>query len=206
MMSIAKGKLAHWDVQNEYIHGHYYEETLHDPSVSMNAFKLARPLDPVPKLYLNDFQAVTTGASTEDYHDLAVRFIAAGTGIQGLGIQGHTKAYVKPDPTMMWKRIDRLAETGLELFMTEFDVAWEDDEERADWFEDAIRAFFAHPDLSGIILWDFWDLSMREPFKHLVSGEKLKSQSWKRNGEQIVVEDGVAKCKVYNGRDSVAAL
>nr|KAG5703688.1 hypothetical protein BaRGS_022977 [Batillaria attramentaria] len=112
MMNLAKGKLAQWDVQNEFIHGHYYEEKLHDPNVTINAFKLARSLDPVPKLYLNDFQSVTTGASTE-------------------------------------KRLDRLAETGLELFMTEFDLGWDDDLERADWYEDTIRAFFAHPGLSG---------------------------------------------------------
>lgn len=174
MVNIARGKLEQWDVQNEYLYGHYYEEKMKDPNVTINAFKLARALDRTTKLYLNDFQAVTTGANTEDFHDLAMRMLEAGTGLQGLGIQGHTKLYTKPDPTMMWKRLDRLAQTGLELFMTEFDVTWPDYVVRADWLEDAIRAFFAHPHLSGVILWGFWDEKFLEPNKHLVSGDNLE--------------------------------
>ncbi|XP_025077976.1 uncharacterized protein LOC112554421 [Pomacea canaliculata] len=172
--NITRGRLAHWDVQNEFLHGQYYEETLQDPNVTMEMFKLVKRLDPVPKLYLNDFQAVTVGGNTEAYHDLAEDFKAAGTGIQGLGIQGHTKDFVKPDPTMIWRRLDKLAETGLELFMTEFDLGWPDEVVRADWLEDAIRAFFAHPGLSGVILWDIWDLRQRYPDKGLLTGQELK--------------------------------
>ena len=58
-------RVEHWDVQNELLHGHWYEETLKDPHVSENMFKMARPLDPYPKLYLNDYTAVNSGASTE---------------------------------------------------------------------------------------------------------------------------------------------
>ncbi|KAK7444111.1 hypothetical protein BaRGS_00040427, partial [Batillaria attramentaria] len=174
IMGLAEGKLAHWDVQNEYISEQYYEEKLRDPNVTIEVFKLARQQDPVPKLYLNDFQAVTTGANTEDYHDLAMRFKAAGTGIQGLGIQGHTKDYVKPNPTMIWSRLDRLAETGLELFMSEFDIPLHDEITRADWFEDTIRAMFAHPGLSGIILWGFWNERQCYPNQYLVYGPDLE--------------------------------
>ena len=54
--------------------------------------------------------------------------------------------------------------------MTEFDLGWPDDVERADWFEDAIRAFFAHPKLGGVILWGFWNQSMKYQDHELVSG------------------------------------
>ncbi|XP_025078468.1 uncharacterized protein LOC112554711 [Pomacea canaliculata] len=174
MTNITRGKLAHWDVQNELLHEQYYEETLQDPNITMEMFKLVKRLDPVPKLYLNDFQAVTIGGKTEAYHDLAEDFKRAGTGIQGLGIQGHTKDFIKPDPTMIWRRLDRLAQTGLELFMTEFDLGWHDDVVRADWLEDAIRAFFAHPGLSGLIFWDIWDDKQRFHDKGLISGPDLQ--------------------------------
>lgn len=72
------------------------------------------------------------------------------------------------------RRLDKLAETGLELFMTEFDLGWPDEVVRADWLEDAIRAFFAHPGLSGVILWDIWDLRQRYPDKGLLTGPELK--------------------------------
>ena len=54
--------------------------------------------------------------------------------------------------------------------MTEFDLGWPDDVERADWFEDAIRAFFAHHKLGGVILWGFWNQSMKYQDHELVSG------------------------------------
>ena len=70
----------------------------------------------------------------------------------------------------MQKRIDRLAETGLDLMMTEFDIGWPDVVERADWFEDAVRAFFGHPKMTGMILWGFHNDSMKDPDHELVTG------------------------------------
>ena len=70
----------------------------------------------------------------------------------------------------MQRRIDRLAETGLEIMMTEYDLGWHDELERADWFEDSIRAFFGHPRLSGVVLWGFWNQTMETRDHELVSG------------------------------------
>ena len=54
--------------------------------------------------------------------------------------------------------------------MTEFDIGWPDKVQRADWFEDAIRAFFGHPKMRGMILWGFWDGAMRDSDHELVTG------------------------------------
>jgi endo-1,4-beta-xylanase len=72
------------------------------------------------------------------------------------------------------RRLDRLSTLGLELFITEFDVGWDDDVVRADWFEDAVRAYFAHPGLSGLILWGFWRERQRYKNEYLIYGEDLK--------------------------------
>ena len=71
---------------------------------------------------------------------------------------------------MLQRRIDRLAKTRMELMMTEFDIGWPDEVERADWFEDSIRAFFGHHKLSGVILWGFWNESMKDQDHELVTG------------------------------------
>lgn len=72
--------------------------------------------------------------------------------------------------------------TQLELFITEFDVLTPNDVERADWLEDAYRAFFAHPSLSGVIMWGFWDLDRRESEnKDLVRGVNLTVRAWVGN-------------------------
>ena len=40
--------------------------------------------------------------SVQQYYDLAMEYLNEGIPLDGLGIQGHTKDYVKPDPTAMW--------------------------------------------------------------------------------------------------------
>ncbi|XP_076444115.1 uncharacterized protein LOC143282381 [Babylonia areolata] len=170
VMSTAKGLVAQWDVQNEHITEHYYEEKTGDADLTKKMFRWAEATGDTGKRYLNDFQCVTSGAQTEQMYDLVKEYLAEGVPIEGIGIQGHTKEYVKPDPTSMWRRLDRLGELNIPVMMTEFDLGWHDALERADWFEDAIRAFFAHPTLHGVILWDLWNHTMRYQNKGLVVG------------------------------------
>lgn len=42
--------------------------------------------------------------------------------------------------------------------MTEFDLAWPDVVQRADWHEDAMRVFYAHPGLHGAAIWSLLDV------------------------------------------------
>ncbi|XP_076465389.1 uncharacterized protein LOC143297101 [Babylonia areolata] len=179
MINLGRGKLQHWDLQNEHIAGHYYEETLNDPGITKELHVYARSLNDSAALYMNEFQCITSGAQTEQYHDIAMEFLNEGIPLDGLGIQGHTKDFVRPGPTAMWRRIDRLAETGLQIMMTEFDLGWPDKIERADWFEDAIRAFYGHPAMSGVILWDFWNETIAADHE-LVEGLELNEvgQRW----------------------------
>ena len=41
-------------------------------------------------------------SSVQQYYDLAMEYLNEGIPLDGLGIQGHTKDYIKPDPTAMW--------------------------------------------------------------------------------------------------------
>ena len=41
-------------------------------------------------------------SSVQQYYDLAMEYLKEGIPLDGLGIQGHTKDYVKPGPTAMW--------------------------------------------------------------------------------------------------------
>ena len=62
----------------------------------------------------------------------------------------------------------------LDVMVTEFDLGHDDDVIRADWFEDTMRGFFAHPVLRGIILWGFWNNRMRYENKYLAYGPRFK--------------------------------
>ena len=41
-------------------------------------------------------------SAVQQYYELAKEYLDEGVPLDGLGIQGHTKDFVKPDPTAMW--------------------------------------------------------------------------------------------------------
>lgn len=57
-------RLEHWDVNNELLHGQIYEDITGDPNYTQDIFRLVHQLDPGPKLFLNDYNVVSSGAST----------------------------------------------------------------------------------------------------------------------------------------------
>ena len=57
-------RLEHWDVNNENLHGQWYQDRLHDPSYNLELFREAHHADPHVKLFLNDYNVVAAGAST----------------------------------------------------------------------------------------------------------------------------------------------
>ncbi|KAK7492630.1 hypothetical protein BaRGS_00016109 [Batillaria attramentaria] len=67
IVNVSLGKLAHWDVQNEHIYSHYLEERLGPAyaNLTKDFFRSVKELDPVTKLYYNDFTGVTSGSHTQ---------------------------------------------------------------------------------------------------------------------------------------------
>ncbi|XP_025077722.1 uncharacterized protein LOC112554242 isoform X2 [Pomacea canaliculata] len=173
MCNITRGKLEHIDVQNEHTHGLYYEQKLQDKNITKNFYRKMRACDNTTKLFFNDYQAIDIGPSTEEYYQLMKEYLAEGVPVHGLGVQGHTKLYMIPDPTMMWRRADRLGMLGIDIVMSEFDVQTKDPVQRADWVENVMRACFSHPAITGIVYWSFWDLDAAEPDKELIKGNSL---------------------------------
>ena len=58
-------RLVQWDIQNEHMAGHYYEERLQNENITKSFYVRARNLDSETKLYLNEYQCITSGAQTE---------------------------------------------------------------------------------------------------------------------------------------------
>ncbi|XP_046546463.1 endo-1,4-beta-xylanase 3-like [Haliotis rubra] len=169
-----KGKLKHWDVNNELLHGHWFEEQTGDKFFSHKIFAKLHQADPSVKLFLNDFNVVARGTSTSAYVDQAREFKSANVGVYGLGVQSHFTPYKAPDPTLIKRRLDMLATTGLPLWVTELDVVASDDNTRANWYDTALRMLFSHPGVEGIILWGFWDVHhWRGPDAALVNGPQF---------------------------------
>ena len=67
-----------------------------------------------------------------------------------------------------------LSATGLPIWITELDIKEEDENKRADIFENILRAVFSHPAVHGVILWTFWDKhSWRGNHTSLFDGENF---------------------------------
>ncbi|XP_070202671.1 anti-sigma-I factor RsgI6-like isoform X2 [Littorina saxatilis] len=164
-MNVTRGLLEHWDVNNENIHGHWYEQQLHDPDYNLEVFRIAHNADPTMKLFLNDYGK---------YLAQAKQVKAANLGLFGIGVQCHFRHEADPDPDAIKQRLDTLAQAGLPIWVTELDVSVHDQDTRADFLERALRAVYGHPAVEGILLWGFWDVRhWRGPNSALVKGDNL---------------------------------
>ena len=47
--------MEHWDVNNENLHGDWYEQALNDPDVTPQMFEDVNAIDSDVKLFLNEF-------------------------------------------------------------------------------------------------------------------------------------------------------
>ncbi|CAL1542280.1 unnamed protein product [Lymnaea stagnalis] len=157
MMNITKGKLAHWDIYNEDLHGHFYESKLNDDSFSQHLYRAVHAADPAPKLFLNDYNVVAQGISTRAYLYQINRFKAANLGLAGVGVQSHFTNYAEPDMTLVKNRLDVLGSSGLPIWGTELDLAAHDETTRATWYENILRMYFSHKSVEGVLFWGFWD-------------------------------------------------
>ncbi|XP_046331187.2 endo-1,4-beta-xylanase 3-like [Haliotis rufescens] len=170
MTGITKGQLGHWDVNNELLHGQLYEEKTGDAQYSEKIYDMVHKADPVPKLFLNDYEVVAVGAVTDAYVAQAKEFKKANVGLGGLGLQSHFRDYTPPDPTLLKRRLDNLGSVGLPLWITEMDLVHHDENVRADWYDWALRTYFSHPAVEGVIFWGFWDHQMKSPYAALING------------------------------------
>nr|KAG5708687.1 hypothetical protein BaRGS_034904 [Batillaria attramentaria] len=163
--NLTNGQLAHWDVNNENLHGQWYQETLHDPNYDIELFREAHKFAPHAKLFLNDFNVVAFGGATDEYRQNAMKLKNANAGLYGIGVQSHFHDEEDPDPTLIKYRLDQLAQTGLSIWVTELDVTTADENKKADFYEHALRAFYGHPAVDGIVFWGFWQNAMSHHWK-----------------------------------------
>ena len=57
-------RLEHWDVNNENLHGQWFQNKLQDRDYDLQLFREMYRVDPYPKLFLNDYNVVGSGAVT----------------------------------------------------------------------------------------------------------------------------------------------
>jgi len=147
-----KGTFVHWDVNNEMLHGDFFGQRL-GGWVNPWMFQHARSLDPNVKLFVNDYNVVSSG-ETAAYKQQILGLISSNAPIDGIGAQGHFGATI--NPLLTEARLDSLAELGLPIWITEYDSSNADENIRADNLEMLYRIAFSKQAVDGVLMWGFW--------------------------------------------------
>lgn len=174
-----KGKFMHYDVNNEMLHGSFYQDKL-GKDIRAKMFKNANQLDPSATLFVNDYHVedgCDTRSSPERYIDHILDLQQQGAPVGGIGIQGHIDSPVGP---IVFSALDKLGILGLPIWFTELDVSSINEHVRADDLEVMLREGFANPAVEGIMLWGFWELFMSRQNSHLVNAEGDVNEAGKR--------------------------
>lgn len=164
-----KGRFAEYDLNNEMIHGNYYEERL-GPDITKLMAQWAHNGDPEAKLYLNDYD-ILTGNKLPEYMAHIRKLLSQGVPIAGIGVQGHLHAETF-DRNELRRALDSLAVFKLPIRITEFNIPGqrskyykdkifhmtpEEEEAKARDLVDYYKICFAHPAVEGILMWGFWE-------------------------------------------------
>ncbi|XP_030537816.1 endo-1,4-beta-xylanase 1-like isoform X5 [Rhodamnia argentea] len=179
LLSRYKGKFNHYDVNNEMLHGSFFQGRL-GKDIRANMFKTAHRLDPSASLFVNDYH-VEDGCDPkscpESYIEQILDLQEQGSPVGGIGIQGHIDSPVGP---IVSSALDKLGILGLPIWFTELDVSSVNEYVRADDLEVMLREAFAHAAVDGIMLWGFWELFMSRDNAHLVNAEGDVNEAGKR--------------------------
>ncbi len=166
-----KGKFVEYDLNNEMVHGNYYEKRL-GYGITKEMADWVLTGDKSAKLWLNDYD-ILTGNRLDDYMAQIRKFIKQGVPIAGIGVQGHlhTDTFSREK---LKEALDSLAQFGLPIRITEFNIPGqrskyyknrslkmtsEEELEMAKELTDYYRICFAHPAVEGILMWGFWESS-----------------------------------------------
>jgi endo-1,4-beta-xylanase len=155
------------DVVNEPLNGHNppdggngranYENALGGKGTTgwdwvIKAFELARQYIPNAKLLINDYGIINNNSATTSYIQvinlLKDRGLIDGIGCQAHGLEGTSAATIKSN-------LDRLAATGLPIYISEFDLNIQNDSQQKSKYQELFPVMWQHPDVKGVTLWGY---------------------------------------------------
>lgn len=121
----------------------------------VTAFRLARERFPRAKLLINDYDITHSDANTQRYLAI-VKLLQKDELIDGIGLQEHAFETRNDVPMSVHRaNLDRLAATGLPIYVTELDIDGPTDDQQLKDYQRVFPVFWEHPDVAGITLWGF---------------------------------------------------
>jgi endo-1,4-beta-xylanase len=164
-----RGRIRVWDVVNEAVadRGSGLRQTLWSdglgPVYIDKAFEWAHGADAEALLFYNDYGAEGMGAKSDRVYALVADMVARGVPIDGVGLQMHLTLATAPNPEDVLANMERLAELGLAVHITELDVRLPTGpgpdlrERQAAVYRSMLSACLQAPSCTAFTTWGFTD-------------------------------------------------
>jgi len=165
-----RGRFAEYDLNNEMMHANYYAQRL-GAGITAQMASWVKDGDPDAKLFVNDYD-ITTGNRLDDYVKHIRGLLDLGVPIAGIGVQGHLHGD-SFDRAALQRALDELAKFNLPIRITEFNfpgqrskyytgdrtatLTAQEEKAKAEALTQFYRICFAHPAVTGIMMWGFWE-------------------------------------------------
>jgi endo-1,4-beta-xylanase len=165
-----RGRVYAWDVVNEAIDDSRpgLRSTIFSrglgPDYVAEAFRLARGADPEAQLIYNDYGGEGLNRKSDDIYAL-VRDLKQGGLVDGVGLQMHISATSFPAVADIRANIQRLADLGLQVNLSEMDVRIKEVagdaatklQRQRQVYRDVVAACVAVPRCEAVTFWGFTD-------------------------------------------------
>jgi endo-1,4-beta-xylanase len=119
----------------------------------VQSFEWAHQYCPNSILILNDYNNIEYGNDNQHFIDIVNALKQAGAPIDAIGAQAHDAHKLSND--VLQGFIDKLAETGLPLYITEYDIDVASDSEQQQVMERQFPLFWNDERIAGITLWGY---------------------------------------------------
>jgi len=122
-----RGQVIAWDVVNEAfdeegnLRDTIWSRGIGSQYISL-AFEWAHQADPAAKLFYNDHGGEGLNEKSDAIYQMAIDLLRDGVPIHGIGMQMHVGLSASPPPDQVAANMNRLAELGLQVDITEMDV------------------------------------------------------------------------------------
>src|SRR5688572_18835417 len=148
----------------------------------ITSFQLARQYFPNAELLINDYSITNDGNATTNYINIINLLKERGL-IDAIGDQGHAFSTTEPAPMNNHRNnLNRLAETGLPIYITELDIDGVlagvlNHEVQLAAYQRIFPVFWEHPAVKGITIWGYvqnnhWRNQQGAWLKYLNGGER----------------------------------
>jgi endo-1,4-beta-xylanase len=146
----------------------------------VNAFKLARKYWPNTKLLINDYGILNSSSNTNAYIQI-INILKDSSLIDGIGCQAH--GFESISAAAIKSNLDKLAATGLPIYISEFDLNIQDDAQQKAKYQELFPVMWEHPAVKGITLWGYIENETWKPYLYLIdyTGRERPAMEWLRS-------------------------